>query len=368
MQEEILRRLQHQHKFLVEGKGHFMVFAEFTEDRHVDPPYEIPGQTGVLSEDFLKNHAYDLGIQAIRRIKTAFKNQMEIGDDSVPYPSYAGFTVDWGTGATAALFSNGDVVFQEETSYSSRPIIKDWADLDDLVLSCDNRWFDYELQFWRGVLSEYEDTFPLVTHNYRSPLDYANDYRGTNIFLDLYDHPEEVKRLVDMCTEAIITCDKRIRDELPEMRSIPGGAWGVGIPAPGMIFLNGDPVDLISNEQGEEFNTPYVERIIEYSGSLYFHHHSIGVSRASSVAKIKGLTVQQIHQDPNGPKLCDYIDDNLIQASLKVPIDLGTPLNIQAKDFEATLEKLSHGRFIVRVQAPTRHEVKELIKKIRSYS
>ena len=48
-----------------------------------------------------------------------------------------------------------------------------------------------------------------------------------DLFLDIYDHPEQVKRLLDMCTEAIIACDRRIRDELPEMKKIPGarGVW-----------------------------------------------------------------------------------------------------------------------------------------------
>ena len=39
-------------------------------------------------------------------------------------------------------------------------------------------------------------------------------FRGNQLFLDLCDHPDEVKRLVDMCAEAIIVCDKRFREEL----------------------------------------------------------------------------------------------------------------------------------------------------------
>ena len=360
------QRLAYQREFFRERKGNLLIFAEFTQGRR-QGGYVIEGQGPVLSEDFLSKHAYDLGVQRIRNVKAAVVDQMEVGDDSVPYPGFAPLTIDWGTGATAALFTGGDVIFQEGTSYSAAPVIHSWDKLEGLKLNLDNRWVEYELECWRGMLSEYAENLPIATHMFRSPLDLANDLRGNEIFVDLYDHPEEVKRLLDMCANAIIECDEIFRERLPQLNNLPGGVWGVALPEPGMIFLNGDPIDLISEEMGEIFNRPYVEKIIASAGSLYLHHHSIGVSRAQKVSRIKGLTVQEIIQDPNGPRLVDYITDDLITASLETPIDFGVyGLNREVKDLDAILERLSEGRFIVRMIAETAPEAQRLVEKARS--
>ena len=131
-----------------------------------------------------------------------------------------------------------------------------------------------------------------------------------------------------------------------------------------MMFVNGDPIDLISEEMGDRFNNPSVEKLIGYAGSLYLHHHSVGISRASSVSRIKGLSVQEILQDPNGPELLECVDDDLIDASLKAPIELGVNLS-HAPDFDELLERLRQGRFIVHVHTETLNECRNLLDRIR---
>lgn len=364
MKEKIYKRLKRQQDFFHKGESSLLIFADFTEGRRSAENIISTPPGGVLSEDFLQKNAYDLGVRYIRRAKADIADQLEVDSDMLR----SGLGIDWGVGATAALFTGDDVIFKENTSYSPAPFIRDWNDLDKLELNLDNRWFEYELACWRGILSEYEEGLPIVTHMYRSPLDLAMDLRGNSLFLDFYDHPDLVHRLLQICTDAIISREKKFKEEISQLHDLPGGVWGVALPEPGMMFLNGDPVDLISPELGEKFNHPYIEKLADFAGNLYFHHHSIGVSRAEDIAHINGLTVQEIHQDPNGPRLIDSITDELIAASRYVPIDFKVDgLNQVHSEWLNLLSRLAEGRFIVRLRAETPSLASRAVEQARRY-
>ena len=360
-------RLERQRTFFCEAKGHFLVFASCSDGVvHPEVTIDLDGWPALVSEDLLEERAFDLGVSKMRSVKATAVSQQRLDDDSCPFPGWLQATSDWGVGATAALFTGGDVVFEESTSYTTAPLLQTWDDLDDLCFNPDNRWVRYDLDLWRGMESEYAEGIPVTPHLFRSPLDLANDLRGNRLFIDLYDHPEQVKRLLDWCTDSIIELDKLLRREIPLLRCAPGGAWGVALPSPGMLFLNGDPVDLISDEMAREFNTPYVEKLIDYAGALYFHHHSVGVSRARTVSAIRGLTVQEILQDPNGPRLVDCVDEKLIAASWETPIDFHVYLT-DTPELDRVLEQLSHGRFIVRVEGETETDCRRLVERVRRW-
>ena len=361
MQGTWQRRLNHQRAFMKEGRGHFVICAGYSEGGPAaeGEPYVIEGQNSTLSEDFLRKHAFDLGVQNVRNFARYMPAKAAADDDSIP-----GFYLEWGTGFAAALFTGGAVHFQEGTSYLADTVVKTWDDIDRLRFDPDNRWAQYALSFWRGVSSEYVEGTALTPHVYRSPLDLANDLRGNRIFEDMCLEPEEVERLVGKCADMIIEADRHYRSEIPLLRVVPGGAWEMGLPAPGMLMVNGDPVDLISPEMGERFNNPYIERLADYAGSVYFHHHTLGVSRVSSVAKTRGLTVQQFTPDPKCPRVYDLLDDTWVDASRRVPIDIWQNL-LEAPDVDAAFDRMRHGRFIIRFYTRTLDECRRLVERIR---
>ena len=364
MKDELLTRLERQRAFFTDRQGHFLVLASYTEDRSTfDSP--IGDMPASLSEAFLAQHAFDLGIHHIRACIAQMSDLLETGDDSCA-PMWASPTIDWGTGATAALFTGGRLVFEEMTSYTAEPVVRTWDDIDKVGFQTDSPLVQYELDTWRGISSEYVPGIPVTPHNFRSPLDLANDCRGNGLFTDLYDNTDRVHELLDRCTESIIEAYDFFRAEIPLLREAPGGAWGIGLPDTGMLFLNGDPVDLISIDMGETFNHPYVARLADHADALYFHHHSIGIDRAGSIGKIKGLTVQEVLQDPNGPRIEDCIDEALIAASLKTPIDLTVNLAEFGDALDDALARLRQGRFILHLQTKTLDECRKLIERIKT--
>lgn len=337
------RSLSNQADFFWKRNLNLLIFAEHCAGSTCESihRYNICGQNPTLSKEFHRNKSFECGIQAARYAAAAASYHAKIGDD---WHSY--INVDWGAGISAGYITGKeDVLFERYTNYSSGPVIDDWDDLGTLKLDLDNFWIECVRRFWWGVSSEYSVTGVAVQPiMFRSPLDYANDLRGNALFLDMYENPEEVESLIEYCARCIMTIDGHLRDEIPLLRTVPGGVWGACF-GNNTIFLNGDPVDLISEEMGRRFNNPFVESLASAGKALYFHHHSIGVKRAALVSSISGLSLQEILQDPNGPLLVDMIDDEMIEASLRTPIYLDVELG-QYDHWEAILERISTGRFI----------------------
>lgn len=344
IEDYLKHNLKKHQDFLYSGKTNLLFFTEQCANMTYDSSYEynIEGQPLVLTKGFVKKNAYELGIQTMKRVQGAAAYHATVGDDWHPFANLFG----WGFGVTANLISGKeDIVFEEGTSYATGPVIKDWDDLGKLSLDLDNYWITQVRKYWEGVASAYDmEGIAVLPFANRSPLDFANDLRGNDIYMDLYDHPEEVEALLWYCTKCIIEIDRHLREEIPLLRTAPGGGWGVAFGRQ-TILLNADPVDLISLDMGLRFNNPNVEKLAEYA-AVFFHHHSIGYRHANNISQIKGLGLQEILQDPNGVNLEDVIDDQLIEASRRVPIYFDLKL-LAKPNYEEILEKLSEGRFIV---------------------
>jgi len=356
-------RLARQDRYLKEGEGHFLILGGYSEGQPEQTrKHHIEGQVDErLSEEFLQAHAYDLGIQTALWATHQLAVSEKLDDDGLP-----GHAIDFGVGSTASLFTGGEVFFHDYTSYSLDTFVKTWDDVEKLKFDPDNRWVDYDLQFWRGFSSAYTPGLAVSPHFFRSPLDLANDLRGNQIFIDMYDEPDQVDRLTTACTNMTIEAAAFLRNEIPLLREAPSGIWGMATSSPDIVVINGDPVDLISVEMGERFNHPHIDRIGREAGLVFFHHHTLGVSRVTSVSKMKGIIVQNFIYDQKCPKVMEILDDEWIEASNRVPIDVCQDLT-EAKDLDAVLAKMAQGRFIVHCYGKTSDECNELIARVRSY-
>ena len=113
-----------------------------------EPIIEMPSP---LSEDFLHNHAFDMGVEAVREARLVAEfHSCCLQDDWCPQVIFHP-----GAGYQAAMSANTDLIFVVGTnrygaSYIRAPIIDDFENVID-VFSNDNRWIDYAIDFWRGV-------------------------------------------------------------------------------------------------------------------------------------------------------------------------------------------------------------------------
>ena len=181
---------------------------------------------------------------------------------------------------------------------------------------------------------------------FRSPLDLANGIRGDALFTDLYDHPEDVHRLVDRCAEAILAAHRRILAEAP----VPQGRWGMWrtwLPD-GILFMNADPVDLISTEFAESFDRPSSQHVMTAAGGGFYHHHTLGVHQIEYAAGLEGVTVHNLVADSND-LLYQIRDDAQIREAV-LAASLVKPIHWKLFDGEPLrdiVDILRHGRFIL---------------------
>lgn len=317
-----------------------------------------------MTEDFLKTKVSDMARETVRinQLVAEF-HASQLNDDY-----YAGVIFHPGAGYQAAMSTGAGITFSEGTdqfgaSYMDGPLLTS-LDSFESVFNHDNKWIEYGLNFWRGV--ESCDLMGLsVTPRYnRTPLDLAWDLRGEDIFKDMYDDPEGLKALLEKCAESIIAVDKIFRDEISLLRNGIGGAQGLVLNRPTMI-LNGDPLDLISDEMVERYNNPSLEIVTDYAEGVILHHHSCGVTRAKTVSKVRNLDVQEIYQDFSGPRTAQSIDEKMIEASLSTPMFIEFPVEDIKEPLEEWAERLKAGRFIVHLWAETVEEARKCIEILR---
>lgn len=320
-----------------------------------------------LSMEKIANNAYELGKLDMQVSRNVMKFHSIIEDDFHPM-----LVLNWGTGVTAGYISGSvDVKFHQNTSFAKGQFIEDLDDVENLIFPEKNMWMEYVGNYWRGVESEWEGEKISVSNHFRSPLDVANELRGNDFFYDLYDDPDMLKLLISKITDKTIMLDKYWRNESKFLREAPGGTWGA-VSKNNVTFVNGDPIDLIMPDFIEEFNNQYIERLVNELDKVFFHHHSIGYEKAPEVAKIKGLWVQQISQDPNGAVLRDLPQEQ-IDILAKTSMDC-CPLMMQqfnmkkeGEPLEKTLDKYKNGRFMMTLKGETIEETKRLLDRARNY-
>ena len=340
--------------------GDILVVTEFPA-----PPWsdrEFPKAHVLHAIDF-RTENVALARAQVRYMRWWMQNR-RIEDDWVP-----GLNIDYGHGVRIALLSGSDVVFSNFTSWS-KPVLKTWDDFGKLKFDEDSFWLQKIVEsneVWKGM--DLEGDIFVMPFFHCSPMDYAWGLRGEDIFTDIYEHPGELRMLLDFCVKGILWFEKIISRHAVS-GSMGRAIWGTWVPE-GTIFVNGDPADLVSADLYREFGLEYDNRAFTGTGGGFFHHHSIGLHQVRNIAGINNLHVQNITIDPNTKSLTEMLQtdkqsrDNLIKASLVKPIHF---LNIKPEEVVRNMDVLKEGRFILRVDCADKEAAESIVRKVRQAS
>jgi hypothetical protein len=143
--------------------------------------------------------------------------------------------------------------------------------------------------------------------------------------------------------------------------------WGAWLPDDA-VFVNGDPVGLISREQAETFDRPSIEKLFTRTGGGLFHNHTVGLYQVDLVSSYAGILVQWFVNDPKQPTLtsalldCPELREKVLAASLQCPVAGWVP----AERLDAVLDVTRHGRFILCVGCPEGTDPAPPLRKARS--
>ncbi|MFW6289316.1 MAG: hypothetical protein ACOC2Q_05990 [Spirochaetota bacterium] len=299
---------------------------------------------------------------AVRSLRAYLDHTSDLDHDWIPQ-----FSVGGGTGLYGAYMTDADITFTEETSWAEESI-RDWSDLDSLKVGEENRWTrSIRKMVARGVeLCEGDYVASTIAHF--APSDMANAARGNQLFFDLYDSPEELRRLLDLCADSTVWLQRELRKIAPLVAgsdaSRPGSA-GAGIWMPGEApFMSEDAADLCSPEAYAEFFRTATQRILDNLGGAVIHHHVIGSAVHPEIAKLHGLSALQISEDPNRPSPI-HLSEELVEAH---PIELPLIVECEAPEVESFLDVLARGRAVLQIRIRNKDEGRDVMKLIRSRS
>ena len=186
-------------------------------------------------------------------------------EDDLPFTVRA----NYGTGIIASLFGA-----KIEQHNDDPPWVIGLHDEERFhaVLDCDPRDFSRGIcpkvlqaySFFRDVLSAYptlEESIVLVLPDLQGPFDNAELLRGSDIFLDLLEEPEEMDRIMRHLAEAQVEFARRLSAFTTE----PGEGYSHqhGVMLKGNILLRDDTAIMVSREMYEKQIAPHDNWVME---------------------------------------------------------------------------------------------------------
>jgi len=287
----------------------------------------------------------------------------ELEDDTVP----AAF-VYWGIGGITAAMTGLDPVHAENTCWLKANFR--WEQIEELRFDPDNRWVQFALNINRELWRHWDEGFLILPFLHRSPLDAAYGIRGTEIFAEMYTAPGCVKELLEWCVDWQLSIENFLREQVPPQMGWGTGVWETWLPDGG-VFVNGDPVGLISRPMMREFEQPYTARLFASTGGGFFHNHTVGLYQVDQVAETGGLLVQEFIPDPKIANLPEVMltdsdqRDTILRSSLVSPIMIE---HIKTHELNALLPIVREGRFILCLDCEEGDDPAEALRKVRTVS
>jgi hypothetical protein len=245
------------------------------------------------------------------------------------------------------MIEDAELDHRSDTNYLHQPI-GSWADgVERVGFSPDNPWFAAQMVILGTYVEEWDGSYGILPFPHFGPTDLANQFRGNDLFTDIYEEEENVHRLLERCTQAILDTESYIRANCLDGYDFPGFSFGSW--APSGAYLSCDFGDMVSPKVLREFERPYYDRIVDSWGGCYIHHHELGRHQIPVWAENDRAHIQFVHRDPNTQHLSETMSEEIIEASLRTPIEFISPY----RDFAANAAKWARGKFIVHVQCET---------------
>jgi hypothetical protein len=223
-----------------------------------------------------------------------------------------------GTGVIAASYVKDAVVTQEtDTNYLEQPV-RDWSrDAGRIGFDPENPWYQAQMWMLREYVEQWDGSYGVTPFTHFDPLDLANQWRGNDLFYDYYDHPVELRALLEKATESVLALEAHMRATHMRGYEFPGCFMGCWVPGD---YLSCDAGDLSSREALAEWGVPYTQRIVQAWGGAFLHHHELGLHQIETWSRCAGLTIQFPNRDPNTEHMANVITEAMLESSFRVAL------------------------------------------------
>jgi len=286
----------------------------------------------------------------------------DMGDDAIPAMSIP--AIDQGLFGAAL---GAEVVFLRcpdgGVSSMSKPLIHDWSQLARLRFSLDNPW----IRLLRETCEHYQQhtrgRWGLGTLITIDGLNFVCELRGaTNAYLDLYEHPAEVRQLMDFALDMNIQVAELQRGIFGTYR---GGVLGTYYWSPNRtVSISVDCYAMCHSRVYRELGEPFLQRLVDHFGGGMLHVHHNGRHLLPALQRLRGLMGIKLADDWS-PERAFLRLDEMRRLAGDVPLMVSCGYN----EFLAALEaKRLLGNFMYHVSgAPDHDAAQRLVDRAKQY-
>lgn len=223
----------------------------------------------------------------------------ELGDD-YPFSMGAFYGVPW----LEAIM--GCPIFFSGTNLYASPCIANWSSYDWTRPALDNPWARKLLDCLDALVKHSNGRFACGPTLMRGPADMCSAMRGgTSMVLDLYDCPDNVRRLAELCADVWIEIGQAQLELVPESENgylVGCSGLRCWMPAKG-VWLQDDAVSLLSPRFYDDIFLPQVRRIARQFPCVAFHLHGNILWPVDLLLSVDEIDVLELNYDVGVCKL-----------------------------------------------------------------
>jgi len=296
-------------------------------------PYNMEGYLDYRVENFL--HYWN--------------RRKNINDDLLPA------LAPWYGIAEHTAFVGGKVDFSEETSWHHQ-VMKTYDDIDKISLDKNNIYLKLVIDGIKYIKEKSKGRFFTKFRGADGPMDIANVIRGNDMFYDIFEYPNELKNLMEFCSNAVMFT---LNQQKEIVDVIDGGVitgFDVWMENNSVGHISEDASTMISVDQYNEFARPYTENMAKNYDHVFMHIHSLGDHNLPGIVSIDNIDIVEISNDPNSKRAIDVYKEYIKFLQDKVVCVLLTK-----KELIDNLEFLKKHKTIIWYEADSIKEALEVI-------
>lgn len=255
--------------------------------------------------------------------------------------------------------------FKEDTTWFRTPVIDGWNNLPDFKYDPDNKWWEITKRLAKVLGEKGKGKFLVGICDILSGLDTLVSLRGgSELLLDLVDHPQEVKRLTDEITRLEIQWYEEIYQITQQFQE--GSVSWMGVWSKGRTYpVQCDFAHMLSPKMFEDFVLPSLIKQCRYLDNSIYHLDGKGqiahLDILLNIEELDGIqwSVPVVPVDPPHDSVEWYPYFKKIQKAGKV-------LYIQARteNVKRLISDLSPRGLFISTSCSCEKEAKELLEDI----
>jgi len=289
-----------------------------------------------------------------------YRVRRQVEDDLIPVAR-----VSFGSAAFGG-FLGAKVNFQSGPGWSY-PLLERYDQLGDLHYDENNEWILRQSEACRHFLDMARGKFALCETEPLDGLNLVEVLRGGSVYLDVYDHPHELHRLLQFSVEFNIRLIEMQRQIIAPALNFSGGVFSMfRIWLPGATpWMSVDTYGQCSPAVFDEFGAPYLQQTIDHFGGGWIHLHSSATHLIPLLVQLRGVVGIGIYDDPAAPRGFD-----LLSKIREMTGDLPLQVDCLGGEFIDGLDQhtLPGGvMYMVRKGIDTVNEANRLMQRVRAY-